>query len=192
MAAPTRRRPCSSRVANGNRRWCMRSRAVMRPSRRPPSSTSGSFFTLRSAMIRSASDSSSGPRCTTSRSSGVIRSETSASRSVDEAHVALGQEPFQLQPGIDDDERADPGSRHEASGLADRGRCVDAVGVADDAMLRPLDDLDLTDLRLDLAGPEAAVDDADPALFGLHDGHRRAGHRVHVGRDDRALQRDPA
>ena len=73
-----------------------------------------------------------------------------------------------------------------------RGRSVDAVGVADDAVLRPLDDLDFADLRLDLAGPEAAVDDADPALLGLDDGHRRAGDRVHVGRDDRALQRDPA
>ena len=67
---------------------------------------------------------------------------------------------------------------------------MDAVGVVDDAVLGSLDDLDLADLWLDLARPEAPVDDANPALFGLHDGHRRAGHRVHVGGDDRALQGD--
>ena len=111
---------------------------------------------------------------------------------VDEAHVALGQESLQPALGIDDDERADARARHEPQRLRNRGRFVDAVGVVDDAVLGPLDDLDLADLRLDLAGPEAPVDDADPALFGLHDGHRRAGHRIHVGGDDRALQRDAA
>ena len=30
----------------------------------------------------------------------------------------------------------------------------------------------------------------EPAFLGLHDRHRRAGDRVHVGRDERALERD--
>ena len=63
-------------------------------------------------------------------------------------------------------------------------------GIGDHAVLRPLDDLDLADLRLDVARPESAVDDADPAFLGLHDGHRRARDRVHVGGDDRALEGD--
>ena len=37
---------------------------------------------------------------------------------------------------------------------------------------------------------EAAIDDAEAAFFGLHDRHRRARDRVHVGRDERPLQRD--
>ena len=34
-----------------------------------------------------------------------------------------------------------------------------------------------------------AVDDADAAFFGEHDRHRRARDRVHVGRHERALER---
>ena len=40
-------------------------------------------------------------------------------------------------------------------------------GSRDDAVLRALDDLHFAHLRLDLAGPEAAVDDADAALLRL-------------------------
>ncbi len=56
-------------------------------------------------------------------------------------------------------------------------------------MLGPLDDLDLADLRLDVARAEAAVDDPDASFLRLHDGHRRPRHRVHVGRHDRPLER---
>ena len=56
-------------------------------------------------------------------------------------------------------------------------------------MLRALDDLDLADLRLDVAGAEPAIDDPEAPFLGLHDGHRGAGHGVHVGRDDRPLER---
>ena len=78
-----------------------------------------------------------------------------------------------------------------AASASDAGR-RDAVGIGDHAVLRALDDLDLADLRLDLARPEAAIDDADAAFFGLHDRHRRPRDRVHVGRDDRPLERDAA
>ena len=77
-----------------------------------------------------------------------------------------------------------------AGRLGQRGVRRDRVRVADDAVLRALDDLDLAHLRLDLAAAEAAVDDADAALLGDRDRHRRARDRVHVGRDDRPLERD--
>ena len=48
----------------------------MSPVSVPCSSTSGSFLIFRATMIRSASSTAIGPRCTTSRSTGVIRSET--------------------------------------------------------------------------------------------------------------------
>ena len=70
-----------------------------------------------------------------------------------------------------------------------RGR-RDAVGIADHAVLRALDDLDFAHLRLDVAGAEPAIDDPDAALLGLHDGHRRPRDRVHVGRHDRPAQRE--
>jgi hypothetical protein len=56
-------------------------------------------------------------------------------------------------------------------------------------VLRALDDLHLAHLRLDVPGPEAAVDDADAPFFRLHDGHRRARDRVHVGRHDGTAER---
>jgi hypothetical protein len=56
-------------------------------------------------------------------------------------------------------------------------------------VLRALHRLDLAHLRLDLAGPEAAIDDAEAAFLGLHDRHRRPRDRVHVGREDRPLER---
>ena len=76
MAAPTRSRPDSSRVANGRRRCRTRSREVIRPASVPSGFTSGSFFTFRSIMRRSASGSVSSPSCSTRRSRGVIRCAT--------------------------------------------------------------------------------------------------------------------
>ena len=109
-----------------------------------------------------------------------------------EAHVALRQQAGKPAVLVDDDERADAGTRHQRGGLVERGVRSDARRIGDHAVLRPLDDLDLAHLRLDFAGPEPAVDDADAPFFGLHDGHRRARDRVHVGRHDRPLQRDAA
>ena len=79
-----------------------------------------------------------------------------------------------------------PSARAASSSGADGATLY---GSRDHAVLGPLDDLDLAHLRLDVAGPEAAVDDADAPFLGLHDGHRRAGDRVHVGRHDRAAER---
>ena len=157
----------------------------------PPASTSGSFLTLRSTITRSAASGSSGPWWTTSWASGVIRSDTRDPRRVDESHVALGQQPDQPPMRRRHHQRADT----RAAPSSDAASSSDAPGamlarIGDDAVLRALDDLDFAHLRLDLAGTEAAVDDADAALLGLHDGHRRARDGVHVGRDDRPLQRD--
>jgi hypothetical protein len=57
-------------------------------------------------------------------------------------------------------------------------------------VLHPLDLQHLSHLRLDVAVAETAIDDPQPALFRLHDRHRRAGDGVHVGRHQRALERD--
>ena len=111
---------------------------------------------------------------------------------VDEPHVPFCEqsgEPFLL---VHHDERADARARHQRSGFVERGARRDAPRIGDDAVLRALDDPDLTDLRLDLARPEPPVDDADASLFRLDDRHRRARDGVHVRRDDRPLQRDAA
>ena len=110
----------------------------------------------------------------------------------DEPHVALGQQSLQPALRVDHDQRADARPRHHRPRLVDRRARRDAVRIVDDAVLRAFDDLDLAHLRLDLAGTETAVDDADAPFFRLHDRHRRARHRVHVGRHQRPLQRDPA
>jgi hypothetical protein len=57
-------------------------------------------------------------------------------------------------------------------------------------VLSALHFLDFADLRLDLARPVSAIDDADAAFLGLNHGHGRARDGVHVGRDDRPAQDD--
>ena len=109
---------------------------------------------------------------------------------VDEAEIALGEQAEQPPAGVDDDQRPDTRPRHQRPRLRHRHVRADAVGIGDDAVLRPLHLLDLADLRLDLPGPVAAVDDADASLFRLNHRHRRARDGVHVGRDDRPAQRD--
>ena len=89
---------------------------------------------------------------------------------------------------IDDNERADAGAEHGRRGIREVGRGRDGVGIADDAVLFALDDLDLAYLRVDLAAAEATVDDADPTLLGH--GHLRPRHGIHVRGDDRPLQRE--
>src|SRR3712207_6981306 len=50
---------------------------------------------------------------------------------------------------------------------------------------------DFPDLRFDLPRSKPPIDDADAPFLGLNDGHRCPGHGVHVGRDDRPVERDP-
>jgi hypothetical protein len=109
---------------------------------------------------------------------------------IDEAQVAGGQHSVHAPLLVDHDQRSDAGAPHAGGRLGERRLRSDGVRVVDDAVLGALDDLDLAHLRLDLAAAEAAVDDADAALFRDGDGHVRAGHRVHVGRHDRPLHRD--
>ena len=73
IAAPTRSRPCASRVASGSRFCLTMSLAVMRPVSTPSLSTSGSFLIFRSIISCCASSSEMSPSCVTRRSSGVIR-----------------------------------------------------------------------------------------------------------------------
>ncbi len=103
-------------------------------------------------------------------------------------HVARRQQSRHPALLIDDNERADAGAEHGRRGIREVGRGRDGVGIADDAVLFALDDLDLAYLRVDLAAAEATVDDADPALLGH--GHLRPRHGIHVRGDDRPLQRE--
>ena len=109
-----------------------------------------------------------------------------------EAHIALGQHAPEHARVIHHGQGVNARALHHGPGLVQGGPGPDRVGIGNDAVLRALDGLDLAHLRLDVAAPEAAVDDADPALLGLHDRHGRAGHGVHVGGDDRAPEADPA
>ena len=111
---------------------------------------------------------------------------------IDEPQIALRQQPQQPALLVDDDEGADAGPGHERASLGQGRPRADAVGITDDPVLRPFDLLDLTHLRLDLAGPVSAVDDADPAFLRLHDRHRRARHGIHVRGHHRTLERDAA
>ena len=162
----------------------------MSPVRTPSASTSGSFLTFCSIIMRSAesSDGCVAPRTTTSRSTGVIRSETFAepltkrmSRSVSNPR---SRRLSSTTTSVPTPERS---MTPPACSIVTSGPMV--YGIGDDPVLRALDDLDFAHLRLDLAGPEAPVDDPEAALFRLHDRHRRPRHRIHVGRDDGPLER---
>ena len=108
---------------------------------------------------------------------------------VHEAEIARRQQAEQTPARVDDDERADAGAAHGLASLGERRVGPNRVRVGDDAVLPPLDALDLANLRLDVAGAEPAVDDADAAFFGDGDRHLGARDRVHVGGHDRPLQR---
>ena len=67
---------------------------------------------------------------------------------------------------------------------------MDRIRVTDDDVLRPLDLLDFANLRFDIAGAEAAIDDPESAFFRQHDRHWRARDGIHVGRHQRAPEQD--
>ena len=68
----------------------------------------------------------------------------------------------------------------------------DDISQADAKKRREFMSAILADLRLDFARSEAPIDDANAPLFRLNDRHRRAGDGVHVGRNNRTLQRNSA
>ena len=90
---------------------------------------------------------------------------------------------------VDDDQRADAGILHATDRLGYGAIVADGVRVGDDSVLRPLDGGDLANLRRDVAGPKPAIDHADAALLREHDRHRGPRDGIHVGRDQRTLQR---
>ena len=106
-----------------------------------------------------------------------------------EPQVAGRQQPDDAAGFVDDDQRADASPAHHLGGLAELRLRPNGVRVDDDAVLAPFDPFHFAHLRLDVAGAEPAIDDADAAFFRHGDRHLGAGDRVHVGRDDRALQR---
>ena len=108
----------------------------------------------------------------------------------DEAEIAGGEEAEQAPAGVGDHQRAHAGATHGVPRLGERRIGANRVRVGNDAVLAPLDALDLANLRLDVARAEAPVDDPDAAFFGDRDGHLRACDRVHVGGHDRPLQRE--
>ncbi len=108
-----------------------------------------------------------------------------------EPQVALGQQPDEPPRLVNHDQRADAGPRHHRRRFVERRGRRHRVRVGNHAMLRPLDRLDFPHLRLNVTRPEPAVDDADPAFLGLDDGHRRAGHGIHVGGDNRPPEMNP-
>ena len=112
----------------------------------------------------------------------------SAGRTARRARVSR---PCSRCSAVDDGQRADARVLHDAQRLGDAVRSAPIVcGSAMTPCCVRLTAATSRHLRRDVAGAEAAIDDADAALFGQDDGHRRARDRVHVGRDERALERD--
>ena len=180
-------------VARRERQLALRERsfAVIRPSSVPSASTSGSFLILCVRISSSAVRRDPDRRCaTTSRSRGVMRDGDGAVPCPRTAGRA-----WSAGPARGALRRRRPACRRRCAASAPPLRpgvaaAPNGVRVVDDAVLLALDDLDLAHLRLDLAAAEAAVDDADAAFFGDGDRHLGARDRVHVGRDDRPLQRE--
>ena len=106
-----------------------------------------------------------------------------------EPHVAVREQPLQALRTVHHHQSAHARPAHQRGGLVQSRLRSHGVGLANHAMLCALDLLDLADLRFDVTRPEAPIDDANPALLGLHDCHRRPRHRVHVCRHDRSLER---
>ena len=165
----------------------MRSLAVISPRSVPSAFSSGSFLIFCFRIVSSACAVSGSPVCATSRSRGVMRDAT-VPPLIHEPQVARRQQPLHPPLVVDDDERADARVAHPGGRFGEAGVRPDRVGIADDAVLLALDDLDFADLRLDLAAAEAAVDDAEPAFFRDGDRHLGARDGVHVGGDDRPLE----
>ena len=121
-----------------------------------------------------------------------MRSCTRAARArriVHKADVTLCEQTAERVVVIDDNQRAHVRPAHGVDRLYETRREGNRIWVSNDAVLRPLDDLYFPDLRFDVTGPKAAIDDADAALFGLYDRHLSPGHGVHVGRDNGPLER---
>ena len=170
----------------------MRSLAVMRPSSVPSASTSGSFL--------------------------ILRSRHHALGFVERDRPGVHDEPVERRHALGHASRRPATNRTSRCGqqtlaavaapsttasvptpvcsiiaqrLGDRrGRRAIVCGSAMTPCCVRLTIATSRDLRRDVAGAEAAIDDADAAFFGQDDRHGRARDRVHVGRDDRPLQRD--
>ena len=158
------------------------------PATRPSASASGSF----SMRCRCSSASASAARdAGLARHEALVRRHVIGHRvaAVARAHVARREDADQAAVGVDDEQARDA----QALGLGARlreGRVGrDRVRVGDHAGAEALDAHDLGHLVLD---GEEAVQHADAAELRQRDRHRRRRDRVHVGRDDRDLERDPA
>ena len=111
-----------------------------------------------------------------------------------EAHVAVGEDADQLalgaaRPALDYGNAGDAVAAHDVEGIGEGLVGMDGDRVHHHAGFVFLDEAHLLGLRPRL---EVAVDDAEAAVLGHGDGHRRLGDRVHGRGDDRQVQRDRA
>ena len=109
-----------------------------------------------------------------------------------EAEVAVGQDADQaafLAAVVGDRHAGNPVVRHQLERLVDAVRRRERDRVDDHAALRALDAVHFGRLVLDR---EVLVDDAEAALLGHGDGHRRLGDRIHGGAQKRHVERDVA
>ena len=158
------------------------------PATRPSASASGSFSMRCRCSSASASAGAMPGSPVTRRSSGVMCSAT-VRRACARAHVARRQDADQAAVGVDHEQARDA----EPLGLGARLREArirrHRVRVGDHARAEALDARDLGDL---VGDREEAVHDAEAAELRQRDRHRRRRDRVHVGREHRDLERDPA
>jgi hypothetical protein len=106
--------------------------------------------------------------------------------------VAIREQPDEPVRPVHHGQRSDADLLHQPLRVGNPPVGGDTARIHDDAVLPALHRRHLGHLGVDVAGAEAAIDDAYPALLRKHDGHRRARHGVHVGRHQRPLQRQAA
>ncbi len=187
-AAPTSSRPSASLAARGYFSALTKSLTVIRPLRRPSSSTSGSFSILcrRSSSIASSPEM---PTLPVTSGIGVMTSRTWRPRSSSKAMSRLVTMPSSRPDGVGDRNAADAELGAQRVRLAQRGVGAHRDRVGDHAGLGALDEVDLVDLVLDR---QIAVQDAHAALTGHRDGHPRLGDLVHGGGHQRDVDLDVA
>ncbi len=185
-AAPTRSRPCSSLVENGNSIRFWMSLTVIRPWSRPSASTTGSFSILCRCRIAFAS-SRVVPTGAVTRSRAVISAETGWPVFDSKRRSRLVRMPTSTPVVVGDRHARNPVALHQFERVGDRVTRTERDGLDDHPRLGALDLVDLGDL---VGDRKIAVQDADPALAGQGDREARLGDGVHRRGHDRDLERD--
>ena len=119
---------------------------------------------------------SGSPVCAISRSRGVIRDATVPAWSTNRRSRVVSR-PCTRRWASTTTSVPTPVSRIRAAASARLASGAIVYGIADDAVLLALDDLNFAHLRIDLAAAEPTVDDAKPAFFRHGNRHRRRASR---------------